>query len=179
MEKTKLNKLVFAALFAALALVATMIIRIPSLGGNGYVNIGDTIVLLSGWILGGVYGAAAAGLGSCLADLFAGYALYVPGTFVIKFAMALAAWAIYRVMAKEGKTNTPALLVSGIAAEVIMVVGYLLYEAICLGYGAGAFPAIISNIGQGVTNIVLALVLQLALQRSKAIKTLVESNIKG
>ena len=178
MEKNKLNKLVLAAMFAALALVATMIIRIPSLGGNGYVNIGDTMVLLSGWILGGFYGAAAAGLGSCLADLFAGYALYVPGTFAIKFFMALAAWAIYRVLAKEGKSNTGVLLASGIAAEVIMVAGYLVYEAFFLGYGAGALPAVISNIGQGVTNIVLALALQMALQKSKAVSTSISSSLK-
>ena len=43
---------------AALVYVATSIIQIPS-PVNGYVNLGDCFVLLSGWLLGPWYGAAA------------------------------------------------------------------------------------------------------------------------
>ena len=42
------------ALFAALACVATMSIRIPTPGTNGYIHPGDAIVILSGVILGGI-----------------------------------------------------------------------------------------------------------------------------
>ena len=59
-------------MLAALVCVATMVIKIPS-PLNGYINLGDCIVLLSGWLLSPVYGFMAAGLGSALADLFAGY----------------------------------------------------------------------------------------------------------
>ncbi len=48
--ETKTKKLVTAALFAALACVATMIIKFPS-PLKGYLNIGDCIVLLCGWML--------------------------------------------------------------------------------------------------------------------------------
>lgn len=64
--ETKTKKLVTAALFAALACVATMIIKFPS-PLKGYLNIGDCIVLLCGWMLSPVYGFVAAGLGSGLA----------------------------------------------------------------------------------------------------------------
>lgn len=74
MKDSKLKLVTLSALFAALCCVATMIIRIPTIGTNGYVNIGDAIVLLSAWIIGGPYGALAAGIGSGLADLLAGYA---------------------------------------------------------------------------------------------------------
>ena len=49
MDSTKQNvgKIVITALFAALACVATMIIKVPTVGTNGYVNIGDTIVLVA------------------------------------------------------------------------------------------------------------------------------------
>ena len=62
-------------MLAALICVATMVIKIPS-PLNGYINLGDCIVLLSGWLLSPVYGFMAAGLGSALADLFAGYVTY-------------------------------------------------------------------------------------------------------
>ena len=68
MENQKVRKLVLSALMAALVYVATSIIQIPS-PVNGYVNLGDCFVLLSGWLLGPWYGAAAAGIGSMLVDL--------------------------------------------------------------------------------------------------------------
>ena len=57
-EKTR--KLVYAALFAALTCVMTMIVKIPVPATGGYVNLGDCVVLLAGWVLGPMYGGAAA-----------------------------------------------------------------------------------------------------------------------
>ena len=118
MNNQKARKLVLSALMAALVYVATSIIQIPS-PVNGYVNLGDCFVLLSGWLLGPWYGAAAAGIGSMLVDLLSGYGHYVPGTLIIKGVDALAAALIFRAM---GRSKT-ALLVSGTVGEIIMVVG--------------------------------------------------------
>lgn len=159
-----LLKIVYSALLAALACVATLIIKIPSVGGVGYVNIGDTIVLICGWLLGGIYGALAAGIGTAMADLLSGYAYYVPGTFVIKFLMAFVAYLIYRKISN----NLVKLIVSGIVAEIIMIVGYFFYKALILGKGfAAAVPSIFSNMAQGVTCLVLAIVLFYALEKAK------------
>jgi len=59
MNDKKIRKLVLAALLAALVCVATMVVQIPS-PMQGYVNLGDCFVLLSGWLLGPWYGFAAA-----------------------------------------------------------------------------------------------------------------------
>ena len=72
---TNLKKIVMAALFAALACVATMSIRIPTPGTNGYIHPGDAIVILSGVVLGPVWGLLAAGIGSAMADLLGGYCI--------------------------------------------------------------------------------------------------------
>lgn len=58
MSDKKVQKLVVSALMAALTYVATMVVQIPS-PMNGYVNLGDCFVLLSGWLLGPWYGGAA------------------------------------------------------------------------------------------------------------------------
>ena len=94
MSDKKIRTMVLAAVLAALACVATMVVQIPS-PMNGYVNLGDCFVLLSGWLLGPWWGAAAGGIGSMLADLLLGYGHYAPGTLVIKGLMALvgAGWA--------------------------------------------------------------------------------------
>ena len=80
-NNSKTKKLVMAALLAALCCVATMIIKIPS-PLKGYLNLGDCVVLLSGWLLSPVYGFLAAGVGSALADIFSGYVTYAPATLV-------------------------------------------------------------------------------------------------
>ena len=77
MTNENLKKLILTALFAALACITTMIMKIPTPGTGGYIHVGHAIVILSGVVLGPWYGFAAAGLGSCMADLIDGYFIYV------------------------------------------------------------------------------------------------------
>ena len=62
MQTKKTLKLVIAALLAAMTCVATMVIKIPLTATGGYINLGDCIVVLSGILLGPLYGGLAAGL---------------------------------------------------------------------------------------------------------------------
>ena len=133
MKDMRIRKMVFAALMAALTYVATMVVQIPS-PMQGFVNLGDCCVLLSGWMLGPWWGGAAAGIGSMLTDLLNGYAHYAPGTFVIKGCMAIAA----ALLAKAMGNKSAGYAVSGVVAEVIMVAGYFGYAALLLGKGIGA-----------------------------------------
>ncbi len=142
------KKLAFTAMMAALCAVATYAIAIPFPSGVGYFNVGDVIVLLAGWMLGPIYGAFAAGIGSMLADLFLGFVSYMPATFLIKGGVALIGWALYSVLKKLIKKDAVDFLprmVAGVAAETVMVFGYLFFEAVILGLGAGALASVIGN----------------------------------
>ena len=165
----KLNKLVLAALFAALTCIATMIIQIPTIGTSGFVNIGDTMVLLSAWALGGIYGAAAAGVGSALADVISGFGAYAPGTFAIKALMAFAAFMVFSLGGKSKVKKNISLVSGGVIAEAIMILGYFLYESTLLGYGLAAAASVISNAIQGITSLVIALVIIKALDAGKVL----------
>ncbi len=150
----KTKKIVLSALLAALVCVATMIIRLPSPLG-GYINLGDGIVLLCGWLLSPVYGFLAAGIGSGLADILSGYVAYAPATFVIKGGMALLAYGI-----AKGQRNRPftARLISGIVAEIVMVGGYLAFESFLYGF----VPSLVNvpaNAIQGLAGLIVGLVL--------------------
>lgn len=159
MNDKKTHKLVLTALFAALVCVATMVIQIPS-PMNGYVNLGDCFVLLSGWILGPVWGFFAGGAGSALADLFSGYTIYVPGTLVIKGCMALVGSLLYTGLRKvSSKYPSVQQLCSGVVAECIMVAGYFGYAALLLGNGLAAATSIPGNLVQGGIGLICALVL--------------------
>ena len=164
---TKTKKLVLAALLAALVCVATMVVKIPS-PLKGYLNLGDCMVLVAGWLLSPAYGFLAAGLGSALADLLSGYALYAPATFVIKGGMALIAYYGWRLLSRR-IGDLPAAILSGIAAEVWMVLGYFLFEGALYGFVPAAVN-IPANGVQGVAGLVLGVVLKKVFTRYKLVE---------
>ena len=168
---SKVKKLVVTALLTALTCVATMIIKIPS-PFKGYLNLGDCIVLLAGWILSPVYGVIAAGLGSALADVFSGYAIYAPATFVIKGSMALIAFA-FSLIAKKGLNKFLAQLIGGFLAEIFMVLGYYLFEGFMYGFIESAVN-IAPNCVQGAVGLTIAIILIKILEKAKVIEKINE-----
>ena len=152
-----LKKLILAALFAALSCVATMSIRIPTPGTSGYIHPGDAIVILSGVILGPVWGFLAGGIGSALSDLIGGYFIYVPITFVIKGLVALAAGLLYQKISKNQKSRYIAVILGGVADIILVAGGYFVCEFFI--YGAGAAASIPANIIQGVGGLVISCIL--------------------
>lgn len=154
---SNLKKLVMTALFAALTCVATSSIRIPTPGTSGYIHPGDAIVILSGIILGPVYGLLAGGIGSALADLLGGYLVYVPITFAVKGLIALFCGLVYKKMNASSKARYTAVVIGGVIDIVLVAGGYFVCEYFM--YGAGAAASIPANIIQGVGGLILAVVL--------------------
>ena len=158
------QRIVMAALLAALTCVATMIIKIPS-PLKGYLNLGDCVVLLAGWMLSPTYGFIAAGLGSALADMFSGYVTYVPATFVIKGLMALIAFYGFKLLhSKLG--NISSRIISGIVAEVVMVAGYFIFEGFLYGFGP-SLVNIPANVIQGIAGLIIGTILVKVFEKSK------------
>ena len=154
---SNLKKIVMTALFAALACVATMSIRIPTPGTGGYIHPGDAIVILSGVVLGPSYGLLAAGIGSAMSDLLGGYFVYVPITFVIKGLVSLCSALLYRKVGKNSKSRYTAVILGGVADIILVAGGYCLCEYFI--YGAGAFASVPANLIQGVGGLILSAVL--------------------
>lgn len=169
MNTTKTKRIVITALFAAITCVATMIIKIPS-PLKGYINIGDAIVLLCGWLLPGSYAFLAAGIGSALADVLSGYIVYASATFIIKGFMALLALYLSKLMDKKANPII-SRIVSGITAELSMIFGYFLFEGVLYGFVQSAVN-IPANAVQGVVGIALALIILKVLEKSKAVDKL-------
>lgn len=163
MKNQNLRKTVFAALFAAIICVATIVIQIPSPATNGYFNLGDCFVIVAAQLLGPLYGAFAAGIGSALADIFSSYVHYAPATFVIKAVMAVAVSLVYGAFKKRKILGEA---VSGIVSETIMVLGYFAYEGLLLKYGLAAAASIPSNVAQGVVAVVLSVAVTQALNKA-------------
>jgi len=132
---TKRNSTIFISLLAiltALTTVTTIMFTIPFPSTQGYFNLGDAFVMLSGFLLGPVGGFIAGGVGSATADLIVA-PVYAPVTFVTKGCEGMVmGWFSYRT---RKKTRISAWdLLGVILASVVMLLGYLLGEVLFLGY---------------------------------------------
>lgn len=159
------KKLVLTAVFSALTAVATIVVQIPL--PFGYVNLGDVFVLLSAFILGSFYGVASAGIGSALADIISGYAIYAPGTFIIKCLMAYVAYIMVKLLNGKIKVNIVLQIIAGIVAELIMVTGYFFYDAVVLSYSWSAAASIVGNLIQGGVAITVSVLVMALLNKRK------------
>lgn len=161
----RIKKIAAASMLAALCCVATMIVQIPS-PTQGYLHLGDAVVLLSGWLLGPFWGAIAAGLGSMLADIFSGYALYAPATFLIKASVAAMGWLLFHILSGiMEKHPLISLALSSVLAEFLMVLGYFVFEALFVGYGWGAVVGVPANVIQALFGVIVGTVLMYMLER--------------
>lgn len=158
------KKIVMAALMAALTCVATMIIKIPS-PLKGYLNLGDCVVLTAGWMLSPLYGFLAAGIGSALADMFSGYIIYAPATFAIKGCMALIALFGFKYLHRK-TGDMPSRIISGIVAELMMILGYFVFEGFMYGFGPSAVNVPANGV-QGIAGLIIGIVLTKVFIKSK------------
>ena len=161
MMDRKIKITIYIALLAALCCVATIVIPIPTPTG-GYLNAGDVVVMLAALLAGPLYGGLAAGLGSGLADLLTGYAIFAPGSLIVKGLAAAVAGLLYR---RHGKV-IPAV----ICGEAVMVIGYFLYEALALHFGWAAGAEIGPNALQGAIGAVGGAALYQALIRVREVR---------
>lgn len=158
-----IKKITTTALFMALCCIATMIIKLPTPGTGGYVHLGDAFVVLSGILLGPVYGALAGGIGSALADLLGGYFIYVPITLIIKAVIAGGVGLIYHKLAKNLHNSIVKCILCGIYSTLMVALGYLFFEFFI--YGSAALASVPANLMQGLSGLIISTILLPILQK--------------
>jgi len=157
-ESGNLKKITLAGIMAALVFVVTWVVHIPVPGVSGaYINIGDSIIYCASFLLGGFYGAAAAGIGSFFSDLLLGSTQYMFGTLVIKGIMGLICAVIIT------KPVFSKFVIACIAGGAFMVVGYGIYELIFFGAGT-AMASLPFNLIQWAGGVIIALPLYKAIK---------------
>jgi uncharacterized repeat protein (TIGR04002 family) len=111
-------------MLAALIYVFTAYVHVPSF--KGYTHVGDGFLYLAACLLPTPYAAAAGAIGAGLADVLSGYAIWAPGTVIIKAVTALF------FTSKSAKIVTVRNLLALVPALVICAGGYYLYEALVI-----------------------------------------------
>lgn len=161
MNDRQVKRLAVGGVMAALVFVMTYLPKVPVPVTGGYVHLGDGMVFLAAMLLGPM-GVAASAVGSALSDLVGGYMAYLIPTFLIKGAMALVAWKLY----KQGHMVQNILAFT--LAETLMVAGYFAFEAVLYGVPA-ALGAVGPNAIQGVAGVVVGLLCATLVPRLKQI----------
>ena len=158
-QNTTVN-IALAGLMGALVLVGTfMNIPIPALGDKTMIGLGNVFCILSGLILGPVYGGLAAGIGSFIFDITGPWASSAPFTLVFKFLMAFVCGLIAYGGDKTAK-NLKRLIIAAVCGSLTYCVLYLgksYIEAALLGNAAGAVKTILIIKGSAsLTNAIIA-----------------------
>ena len=153
MRKISTKETITFSVLMALTVIITILIRIPAIVTNGYINLGDIVVLFSAMLLGKKAGFYVGGFGSALADLLLGYAFYAPITFIVK---GLQGWICGWIYERSHKQMP---LLAAMVAGIWMVCGYFIAESL-LYTPTAALAAIPGNLAQGIVGALSAFFLE-------------------
>lgn len=159
MKSEKLRTMTITGIFTALIFVFAAFIHIPSF--TGYVHIGDGFLYLAACMLPMHYAMFAGGVGAAMADLLTGYAVWAPGSFVIKILTVLF------FTSKAPKILAKRNLLGLIPAAVLCIGGYYLYEVILYGSFAAPLYGMIGNVTQAAFSSALFIIVGLTLDKAR------------
>ena len=157
MKRRHIRLMCISGIFAALVFVVTAYLQIPTY--NGYVHCGDGFVILAACILPTPYAVAVGVIGAMLADLLTGFAIWAPGSMIIKGLIAL----IFGATAK--KIVTTRNLVMLFPAALISAAGYYLYEGMIYGNFIAALAGIPGSLVQAVASSIVYVVAGIAMDK--------------
>ena len=155
-----------SGIFSALVFVITAYLHIPTT--NGYVHCGDGFIFIAACILPMPYSIMVGVLGAMLADLLTGFAIWAPGSMIIKGLLALL------FTCKSNKIITKRNLAMLLPAALISAAGYCLYEALITGSFIAALAGIPASLVQALASSVVFVALGAAMDKYNLKKKMFE-----
>ncbi len=157
MKGNKIRLTCITAVFTALVFVVTAYLHIPT--GNGYIHVGDGFIYLAACLLPWQYATIVGAGGALLADVLTGYAIWAPGSVVIKAATALL------FSAKRSRVMTLRNCTALFPATVICAGGYYLYEALIYGNFIAPLAGIPASLTQSLASAVVFVAMGIAVDK--------------
>ena len=148
--------------------VITAYLHIPTY--NGYVHCGDGFIFIAACMLPMPYSIVVGVLGAMLADLLTGYAIWAPGSMIIKGLLALL------FTCKSNKIITKRNLIMLLPAALISAAGYYLYEALITGSFIASLAGIPGSFVQALASSIAYVVMGMAMDRYDVKKKLMEDH---
>lgn len=149
-KKITPQAIALCGMMAAVIFVATWLFKVP-MPLAGYIHLGDGFILIAAVLLGWPAVLSAA-VGSMLADLLAGYSIYMLPTFLIKGAVAAVA-----VFASQRKSQ-PMQMLYMLVAEAVMIAGYFIADLVIYDWSI-ASADVLGNLLQGLSAVAIWIIL--------------------
>ena len=165
MKDQKIRLICIAGIFTAIVFVFTAYLHIPS--HTGYTHVGDGFIYLAACMLPLPYAMFVGAGGALLADCLTGYAIWAPGSIIIKTV------AVLFFSRKSARIISIRNLLALIPAWAVCIGGYYLYEALITGNFVAPLSGIPGYITQSVLSSILFVVAGLAMDKLNAKNTLV------
>ncbi len=159
MKNEKIEFICLTGVFTAGIFVFTAYFHIPS--HTGYTHIGDGFIYLAACLLPLPYAIFAGVVGALLADCLTGFAIWAPGSVIIKAA------AVLFFSRKGEKIVTLRNALTLLPASAVCIGGYYLYEALITGDFIASISGIPGYITQSVMSGILYIIFGLALDKLK------------
>lgn len=127
--KSNTKKLTLTAMFTALVFLATRFLAFPGPLPPGYINLGDSVIIICAVMMGSSSAGFAGAFGSAIADItYPGGIIFAPFTFVVKGLVGIIAGLIAK------KSSMLSIIIASIAGGLVMVGGYFLAEWLLLPF---------------------------------------------
>ena len=153
-NKRSLFKITCTAIFTAIIVLATSIIKFSTGLGEGYIHLGDSMIYLTACVLPFPYCIVAGALGGALADIISGFAIWSIPTAVIKFLNALP----FVFFCKKSKILCKQTISMTIVSGIITILGYFVAE--CILYSvASATLSLLGNTIQAVASGIIFIIM--------------------
>lgn len=173
-------KIAQAGLMAALCYIGYAVFPAISASGSK-IHIGNAFVVLSAYLLGGVYGGLSGAVGLSIADIVGGYAASAPRTFITKLVIGLIVGFVAHKIAKLSDEHDHAYVIRWSAIAAVCGLGFNCFFEPALKYvwytllfpnadkAASAIKALLAittytTIINAVINSVIAVILYAALR---------------
>lgn len=160
MKKFNVKYLTTAGIFAALVCVVTTFIRIPV--PMGYINVGNSAIIILCCFITMKYGIFAGTIGSGISDLI-GYPIWALPTILIKGAMIVTFYGIRKIPLHNQKVLT---IIAGCISMLIPIFGYYFAGAAMYGGLKASLAQIPSLIIEYGANSILFTVAYLGLSKT-------------
>jgi uncharacterized membrane protein len=119
-------RVVEVVVFTVLVYAATIVVQVYQPATGGYFNIGESMIYLAALVSTPLVAGIAGGVGAALADLSTGYAIFAPGTLVIKLIEGYVAGRLTRLLrGRHGPLY--AALAAAIYTVVFLVISAVLW----------------------------------------------------
>ena len=156
-NKKSLLRITNTAIFTAIILLATSVIKFSTGLGEGYIHLGDSFVYLTACILPFPYCLIAGALGGGLADILSGYAIWAIPTLIIKMLNAVP-FALICSKYKSSKILSKQTVLMTFVSGIITIFGYFVTE--CILYSvASATLSLLGNTIQAVASGIIVVII--------------------